>query len=78
MVTFNEMKVQEIMQDKSLGRDEKIARLEEIEDEARALQRTASESPMNADDGWDADLRAVRLALAELGADERRKGAASL
>jgi hypothetical protein len=78
MVTFNEMKVQEIMQDKSLGREEKIARLEEIEDEARALQRTASESPMNADDGWDADLRAVRLALAELGADERRKGAASL
>jgi hypothetical protein len=78
MVTFNEMKVQEIMQDESLSRDEKIARLQEIEDEARALQRTASESPMNADDGWEGDLRAVRLALAKLGADERRKGAASL
>jgi hypothetical protein len=78
MVTFNEMKVQEIMQDESLSRDEKIARLQEIEDEARSLQRTASESPMNAEDGWEADLRAVRLALAELGADERRKGAASL
>ena len=78
MVTFNEMKVQEIVQDESLSREEKIARLEEIEDHARALQRTASESPMNADDGSEADLRSVRLALAKLGADERRKGAASL
>ncbi|MDW6020604.1 hypothetical protein SAZ10_02380 [Mesorhizobium sp. BAC0120] len=78
MVTFKEMKVQEIMQDTSLSRDDKISRLREIEDEARALQRTASESPMNADDGWEADLREVRLALAELGAETPRKGAASL
>lgn len=78
MVTFNEMKVQEIMQDDTLDRDGKIARLREIETEARALQRMASESPMNAEDGWDADLREVRLALEKLGADDQRKGAATL
>lgn len=78
MITFNEMKVQEIVHDNSLSRKDKIARLREIETEARALQRSASESPMNADDGWDADLREVRLALEKLGADDQRKGAATL
>jgi uncharacterized membrane protein YukC len=78
MVTFNEMQVQEIMQDENLSREEKIERLKAIEAEARDLQRTASESPMNADDGWEADLREVRLALEKLGAEQSRKGAASL
>jgi len=78
MITFKEMKVQEIMQDEQLSRDQKIARLKAIESEARALQRAASESPMNAEDGWDADLREVRLALDKLGVAEPKKGAASL
>ena len=33
---------------------------------------------MNAQDGWDADLREVRKALDKLGAVEAKKGAASL
>ena len=78
MVTFNEMKVQEIMHDDGLSREEKIEALRAIETEARALERAASESMMNAEDGWDADLRQVRLALAKLGADEPRKNAATL
>jgi hypothetical protein len=78
MITFNEMKVQEIIEDVSLDRDEKIAGLREIESEARGLQRAASESSMNAEDGWDCDLRQVRLALDRLAAREPRKGAASL
>jgi hypothetical protein len=78
MITFNEMKVQEILQDEALSREDKIVRLRGIESEARALQRAASESPMNAEDGWDADLREVRLALDRLGAREPLKGAASL
>jgi hypothetical protein len=78
MITFNEMQVQEIMQDAELSRDEKVERLKAIECEARDLQRSASESPMNAEDGWDADLRQVRLALEKLGAEQSRKGAASL
>ena len=77
-MTATETKVQEIMRDRSLGRDEKIARLRDLETEARALERAASESSMNAEDGWDADLRIVRLALEKLGAGDRSEGAATL
>ena len=78
MVTFKEMRIQHIVEDASLATEDKIRQLREIEDEARALQRAASESPMNADDGWEADLREVRIALSRLGAKDIRKGAASL
>lgn len=78
MVTFKEMRIQEIVENRTLDTDDKIRKLREIESEARALQRAASESAMNADDGWETDLRAVRKALASLGADEPCKGAASL
>lgn len=78
MVTFNEMRIQEIMRDDTLDRDTKVEQLREIETEARALERAASESSMNPEDGWDTDLRAVRLALDRLGAKEPGKGAATL
>jgi hypothetical protein len=68
MVTFNEMRIQKIVEDKDMSIDVKIQELREIETEARGLQRAASESPMNANDGWDADLREVRRALDKLGA----------
>lgn len=47
MVTFREMKVEAIVEDASLTGDEKIAKLRNLESEARALQRAASESSMN-------------------------------
>jgi hypothetical protein len=78
MLSFNMMKAHEIVADTSLTREIKIAHLREIEREARDLQRAASESAMNGRDGWDDDLRAVRLALDKLGAIEPAKGAASL
>lgn len=78
MVTFREMKVQEIVEDESLTTEEKIAKLRDIESEARGLQRAASESPMGDDDGWQDELRQVRIALDKLGAQEPKKGAASL
>ncbi|TGQ67512.1 MAG: hypothetical protein E5V49_16485 [Mesorhizobium sp.] len=78
MATFREMKVLEIVEDGSLTTEQKIAELRKIESEARGLQRAASESPMSEDDGWQDDLRQVRLALDKLGAIEPRKGAASL
>ena len=78
MVTFREMKVQEIAEDQSLTISEKITLLREIESEARGLQRASSESAMNSDDGWEADLTVVRMALDRLGAKEPPKGAASL
>ena len=78
MVTFREMKVQEIVEDQSLTTEQKITRLRDIESEARGLQRAASEGPMGDDDGWQDELRQVRIALEKLGAKEPRKGAASL
>jgi hypothetical protein len=78
MITVNELKVREIMDDERLSREEKIAELKELEAEARDLERVASESPMNDKDGWEADLREVRLALQQLGAEASRKGAATL
>ena len=68
MVTLNEMRIQKIVEDEEMSIDEKIQELRDIETEARGLQRAASESPMNANDGWDADLREVRRALDRLGA----------
>ena len=78
MVTYNEMMIQEIVEDDSLTTEQKIEKLRAIESEARALQRAASESAMNADDGWEDSLRTVRKALSRLGAVEQKKGAASL
>ena len=78
MVTFSELKVQEIVENPALSVEQKIAELRGYESEARGLQRASSESSMNADDGWEDDLRQVRLALDKLGAVEPLKGAASL
>ena len=78
MVTFNALRIKEIVEDDILSIDEKVEQLREIETEARALQRAASESPMNSGDGWDDDLVSVRKALDRFGADNVRKGAASL
>jgi hypothetical protein len=78
MVTFREMNVQRIAEDPLLSTDEKIEELLGMESEARGLQRAASESPMNADDGWDSDLRQIRKQLNKLGWHEPRKGAATL
>lgn len=78
MVTFREMNVQRIVEDTALSTDEKIGQLLELESEARGLQRAASESPMNADDGWESDLRQIRMQLEKLGWEEPKKGAASL
>ncbi|WP_352677405.1 hypothetical protein [Mesorhizobium sp. M0618] len=78
MATFREMRLLEIVEDDLLTTEQKIAELREIESEARGLQRAASEGPMDDDDGWQEDLRQVRLALDKLGAKEPKKGAASL
>ncbi|GAA4133074.1 hypothetical protein ACFFTN_21440 [Aminobacter aganoensis] len=70
--------VRKILNDPLASREIKIQRLRHLEEDARALQRAASESAMNSDDGWQAELRLVRLALEQLGARRIRKGAASL
>lgn len=78
MVTYRELNVRRIVEDETLTNEQKIEELLELETEARGLQRAASESPMNADDGWEADLRTIRMELEKLGWTEPVKGAASL
>ncbi len=62
----------------ALSTESKIEKLREIETEARELQRAATEGPMNPNDGWDNELREVRKAFDSLGAEEAKKGAATL
>lgn len=78
MSNIRNTKIQDITEDRTLSVEEKVGKLREIETEARGLQRAASESPMNDNDGWDDDLREVRLALEELGAEQSHAGAATL
>lgn len=78
MVTFREMKVQQILADGTLSTERKIEKLRDIETEVRGMQRAATEGPMNPNDGWDNELREVRKALESLGAEKPRKGAATL
>lgn len=78
MATFRELKIQSIVDNPSMTTEQKIAKLRDVESEARALQRAASESSMSDDDGWQDELRQVRFALEKLGADEPQKGAATL
>lgn len=78
MVTYNALQVQEIVQNPHITQEGKVEKLLELESEACGLQRAASESPMNGSDGWEDDLREIRLALDRLGWREPVKGAATL
>lgn len=77
-VSTMELKVRAIRDDDAISDAEKIARLQKLHAEARALQRAASESAMIDDDGWYEDVHVVDTALEELGQDVQEKGAATL
>lgn len=65
----------------SMERAEKIRRLKSMYEEARAEQRTASESAMVPDDGQENRLRRIELTLEKLGASvdkPEEKSAATL
>lgn len=75
------LKIRAILDDEELGRAQKADRLMKLHEEARAEQRTASESGMVADDGLNADLREIDLALERLGEHKKTStggGAATL
>jgi hypothetical protein len=73
-----ELKLQEIRSETGLSRQEKIARLEKLRSEARALQRAATESAMVDDDGWYEDVHLIDTELENLGRSVEEKGAATL
>ena len=70
--------VESIIGDESLSRSMKIEKLKALEREARDLQRAATESGMDPDDGSNRDLRSIELALGKLHADTPETGAATL
>lgn len=77
-VSTMELKLQAIRDDEGLSRKEKIARLERLRTEARALQRAATESAMVEDDGWYEDVHLIDIELENLGRTVEEKGAATL
>jgi hypothetical protein len=77
-ITAMEKTVRDILRDSHIRRRGKIDRLRELRSEARAIQRTGSESAMSADDGLQDDLRVIEKALHDLDADMHEKGAATL
>ena len=77
-VSTMELKLQAIRDDDTLSRKEKIARLEKLRTEARALQRAATESAMVEDDGWYEDVHLIDTELENLGRTVEEKGAATL
>jgi hypothetical protein len=77
-VSTMELKLQEIRSETGLSRQEKIAKLEKLRSEARALQRAATESAMVDDDGWYEDVHLIDTELENLGRSVEEKGAATL
>ena len=77
-VSTMELKLQASRNDSGLARKEKIARLEKLRTEARALQRAATESAMVEDDGWYEDVHLIDTELENLGRGVEEKGAATL
>jgi hypothetical protein len=77
-VSTMELKLQEIRSETGLSRQKKIARLEKLRGEARALQRAATESAMVDDDGWYEDVHLIDTELENLGRPVAEKGAATL
>ena len=77
-VSTMELRVRAIRDDDTATRAEKIKRLTKLRDDARALQRAATESSMVEDDGWYEDVHVVDVALSSLGLDIEEKGPATL
>ncbi len=61
--------IQNILEDKSLNKDQKVEKLTKMFTDERAAQRAATESNMIDDDGLNARLRNIQLALEALDAE---------
>lgn len=70
--------LQKILDNPSLSLRSKIDQVMELQMEARAIQRAATEGGMDPDDGLNEDLRDIELALEQLGTISDNTGAATL
>jgi len=62
--------IAQILKDHSRSKDERIAELLKMRDDARALERAATESPMGTEIAGTSGLRDIDRALERLGRDE--------
>lgn len=70
--------IEAILGDRSLSNEQKTAAVIKLQEDARDIQRAATESGMDPDDGLNKDLREIELALEKLGIDTEESGAATL
>ncbi len=70
MTSRTNEQIAEILKDDSRSKEDRISELLTMRQDARALQRAGTESPMVNEDQTSSQLREIDLALEKLGHDE--------
>lgn len=78
MTSTTKLQLREILQDHTLSHRQKTDAVLKLQEEARDIQRAATEGGMDPDDGLNNDLREIELSLEKLGASADDTGAATL
>lgn len=78
MTSSTKAQLEDILKNTSRTRQDKIDALMKLQEDARDIQRAATEGGMDPDDGLNKDLREIELALEKLGASSDDTGAATL
>lgn len=78
MTSSTKAQLDNILKNTSQTRQDKIDALMKLQEDARDIQRAATEGGMDPDDGLNKDLREIELALEKLGASSDDTGAATL
>lgn len=78
MISSTKAQLDDILNDKSLSHKQKTDAVMKLQEDARDIQRAATEGGMDPDDGQNKDLREIELALEKLGASSEDTGAATL
>jgi hypothetical protein len=78
MTSSTKAQLEDILKNTSQTRQDKIDALMKLQEDARDIQRAATEGGMDPDDGLNKDLREIELALEKLGASSDDTGAATL
>ncbi len=78
MTSSTKAQLEDILKNTSQTRQDKIDAIMKLQEDARDIQRAATEGGMDPDDGLNKDLREIELALEKLGASSDDTGAATL
>lgn len=78
MTSSTKAQLEDILKNTSQTRQDKIDAIMKLQEDARDIQRAATEGGMDPDDGLNKDLREIELALEKLGASSDATGAATL